>query len=59
MNYKVKAFKIVKVGDNTTLEDYEKDVPNYMTAESEVNRLKSLGEYVNVSIIKNEEVPHV
>jgi len=54
MNYKVKAFKIVKVGDNTTLEDYEKDVPNYMTATSEVNRLRSMGEYVNISIVKNE-----
>lgn len=52
MNYIVKAFKIVKVRDNTTLENYERSVSNYNEAEKEVRRLKCLGHYVNVTISK-------
>lgn len=54
MNYTVKAFKIVHRNGRTTLEDYQKDVPNYIEAEKEQNRLKSLGEYTNISISKKK-----
>lgn len=53
MNFTVKAFKIVSKNGNTTLEDYEKPVPNYFEAKKELIRLKSLGEYTNVSIVEN------
>jgi hypothetical protein len=49
MNYKVKAFRIVSHNEHTTLEDYEKDVPNYVEVEKEMNRLRSLGEYVHIT----------
>lgn len=54
MNYTVKAYRIVSKNGNTTLEDYEKPVPNYFEAKKELIRLKSIGEYTNVSITKNE-----
>jgi len=54
MNYTVKAYKIISRNDVTTLEDYEKDVPNYIEAEKERIRLKSLGNYSNISINKKE-----
>jgi hypothetical protein len=54
MNYVVKAFKIVHQNEKTTLEDYEKPVPNYFEGIREQNRLKSLGHYSNITIIKNE-----
>lgn len=55
MNFTVKAFKIVSINDHTTLEDYEKAVPNYVEAEKELRRLKSLGGYSNVTIIENKK----
>lgn len=55
MNFTVKAFKIVSINDRTTLEDYEKVVPNYFEAKKEFIRLKSLGEYTNVSIVENKK----
>ena len=54
MNYTVKAYRIVSKNGNTTLEDYEKPVPNYFEAKKELIRLKSMGEYTNVSITKKE-----
>jgi len=54
MNYTVKAYKIISRNDVTTLEDYEKDVPNYIEAEKERIRLKSLGNYSNISINKKK-----
>jgi hypothetical protein len=54
MNYTVKAYRIVGQNGNTTLEDYEKSVSNYFEARKEMIKLKSLGEYTNVSIVKNE-----
>jgi len=54
MNYTVKAYRIVGQNGNTTLEDYEKLVSNYFEARKEMIKLKSLGEYTNVSIVKNE-----
>jgi hypothetical protein len=54
MNYTVKAYRIVSKNGNTTLEDYEKSVPNYFEAKKELIRLKSMGEYTNVSITKKE-----
>ena len=54
MNYTVKAYRIVSKNGNTTLEDYEKSVPNYFEAKKELIRLKSMGEYTNVSIVKKE-----
>ena len=58
MNYIVKAFKIIRKGPDTTLEEYEKEVPNYSEGVKEENRLRSLGEYVNISIHKIK-VPHL
>jgi hypothetical protein len=59
MNYSVKAFKIIiKDNGDTDLEDYEKDSPNYTEAEKELNRLRSMGEYTNVRIIKKSN-PHL
>ena len=57
MNYKVKAYKIVSINDRTSLEFYEKDVPNYVEALKEQNRLKSIGGYANITIRKNKKVP--
>jgi len=37
----------------TTIEDYEKPVPNYFEGVKEQNRLKSLGQYTNITVIKN------
>lgn len=54
MNYTVKAVRIINKNDNHTLEDYEKAVPNYFEAEKERIRLKSLGGYCNINIIKNK-----
>ncbi len=54
MNYLVKAYRIVSKNGNTTLEDYEREVPNYFEAKKEMIKLKSLGEYTNVSIVKKE-----
>jgi hypothetical protein len=48
----VKAYKIAMKGSDTTLEDYERSVPNYVEAEKERNRLRSTGEYVSISILK-------
>lgn len=61
MNYIVKALKIyLKSGNNTGIEDYEKEVSTYGDAEKEVNRLKSLGEYSNIKIDKiKKEIPTV
>ena len=52
MNYVIKAFKIAYNNGHTTLEDYEKEVPNYCEGTKEVNRLKSLGNYSNITINK-------
>jgi hypothetical protein len=57
MNYTVKAFKIIHINNITTLEDYEREVSNYTEAEKEYIRLKSMGEYANVSIQKKNNRP--
>ena len=57
MNYTVKAIKISSKGSNTTIEDYEKGVSTYGEAETEVIRLKSLGEYSDIKIDDNKK-PH-
>ena len=44
MNYLVKAYRIVSKNGNTTLEDYEREVPNYFEAKKEMIKLKSLAE---------------
>jgi len=54
MNYTVKAYKMVTKDRDLTLEDYEKVVANYVEARKEVIRLKSLGNYTNISINKNK-----
>ena len=53
MNYLVKAFKIIHNNGHTTLEEYEKPVPNYFEGIKEQNRLKSLGQYTNITVNKN------
>ena len=52
MNYTVRAFRIVSTNGRTTLEDYQKDVSNYVEAEKEMNRLRSLGDYTHIKTIK-------
>lgn len=54
MNFTVKAFKIIHENGKTTLEDYIRDVPNYIEAEKERNRLLSLGNFTNIVISKKE-----
>jgi len=54
MNYTVKAYKMVTKDRDLTLEDYEKVVANYVEARKEVIRLKSLGNYTNISINENK-----
>jgi hypothetical protein len=55
MNYKIKAFRVFSVNGRTRLEDYEQSVPNYTEAEKVQKHLKSLGEYTNIKIYKNEK----
>ena len=57
MNYKVKGFRIIHINEDTSLEEYEREVSNYNEAQKEENRLKSLG-YVNVVTQKIKERAH-
>jgi hypothetical protein len=57
MNYKVKGFRIIHINEDTSLEEYERDVSNYNEAQKEETRLKSLG-YVNIVISKVKERAH-
>jgi hypothetical protein len=58
MNYKVKAFKIIHINENTSLEDYEREVPNNTEAEKERSRLLSIGNYTNITIQKISRPPN-
>lgn len=57
MNYKVKGFRIIHINEDTSLEEYEREVSNYNEALKEETRLKSLG-YVNVVTQKIKERAH-
>jgi hypothetical protein len=52
MNYVIKAVRIFMKGSDTSIEDYEKEVSTFTEAMKEENRLKSLGDYSNITIKK-------
>lgn len=52
MNYTVRAVRVYSINGNTKLEDYKKNVANYVDAEREEERLQSTGQYSNITINK-------
>ena len=58
MNYTVKAVRIYLIAGNTKLEDHEREVSTYEEALKEEIRLKSLGNYNNITIRKIKK-PHL
>lgn len=52
MNYKVKAFRVFSIKEETHLEEYEKQAGNFTEAEKIRKILKAKGDYTNIRIIK-------
>ena len=58
MNYRITAYRIFSINDNTQLESYEKNCPNYQEALKERERLQALETYTHIRINKIKE-PHL